>query len=198
MIRKLNHCTLTASLKILMLPYRLFLIYFKQFWESILELHKEFQRIQEDCEYSAKGHFESAKYWRIWNYWLMIVSIISVCACLALTFSDWDKMWIGAIGLISSLATILLIFLNPQEKYLSHQNSGNDYIALRNEARIFLEYELSKLNEDDLIAKIKELNSKRDTLNKHSLPILESAYKNAKHQIEVQKTAQYRVDKDEY
>lgn len=163
-----------------------------------MELHKEFQRIQEDCEYCAKGHFESAKYWRMWNYGLMIVSIISVCACLALTFSDWDKVCIGIIGLISSLVTFILIFLNPQEKYLFHQNSGNDYLALRNEARIFLEYELSKLNEDDLIAKIKELSSKRDTLNKHSLPILESAYKNAKHQIEVQKIAQYRVDKDEY
>lgn len=176
-----------------MLLYRLFLIYFKQFWESI-----KLQRIQEDCEYSAKGHFESAMHWRMWNYGLMIVSIISVCACLALTFSDWGKFWTGIIGIISSLATFILIFLNPQEKYLSHQNSGNDYLALRNEARIFLEYELSKLDEDDLITKIKELNSKRDALNKHSLPILEKAYKSAKHQIEVQKTAQYRVDKDEY
>lgn len=158
-------------------------------------IQKELNRIQEDCEYSAKGHFESAKYWRIWNCVLMICSIVSLCACLVFTFFDLSKLITGGIGSVSGFITILLIFLNPQEKYLSHQNSGNDYLKLRNKTRIFSEHKASILDTNKQIKKLEKLNSARDMLNKYSLPIATKGYRSAKKQIEILKTSQYRVDK---
>ena len=48
-------------------------------------------KIREDVLYTEKGHFESARLWRMYNYVLMLVSIITVIISLLFTFSDCDK-----------------------------------------------------------------------------------------------------------
>lgn len=91
--------------------------------EIIENIKKEIERIKEDSIFSAKGHFEDATYWRYTNYFLMVVSIASVCASLIFVYSDLNKFWSGAIAIMSGFITVLLVFLNPQEKYLSHCRS---------------------------------------------------------------------------
>lgn len=165
--------------------------------EMLENIKKEAERIKEDSIYSAKGHFESAKCWRYWNYVLMTVSITSLCMSLLLTFIDNCKVMVMAIGFISGLSTIILIFLNPQEKYISHYNSGNRFLALRNKAGIFLEIELNSMDIKRQKKRIKRLNFKRDLLNESSLPIMEIAYRNAKKQIEIDKNTEYRINKEQ-
>lgn len=94
--------------------------------------------------------------------------------------------------------TFVLIFLNPQEKYLLHYNSGNNYLALRDKTRIVIEVERLTLNEEKQIELLKQLSKQKSNLNIQSSPITTSACKNARYQIEVQKTSQYRVDKNKH
>lgn len=164
--------------------------------EIIINIKKEARRIMEDCEYSAKGHFESAKHWRYCNYVLMIASIVSVCGSLVFVYGNLDKFWIGVLAISSGIVTMLLVFLNPQEKYLSHYNSGNRFLTLRNKTRIFLEVESKTMNAEQQRQTLKELDSKRSSLNETSLPISNIAYKSAKKQIEIDKNTQYQVDKE--
>ncbi|TLD80946.1 SLATT domain-containing protein [Helicobacter sp. MIT 05-5293] len=165
--------------------------------EILENIKREVERIKEDSIYSAKGHFESAKYWRYWNYALMITSIASVCASLVFVYNDSNECWSGFIAIISGFITMLLVFLNPQEKYLSHQNSGNKYLALRNKARIFLEIESKNISIEQQIQYLKKLDSRRTNINENSLPIAQAGYKSAKKQIEIDKNAQYQVDKEQ-
>lgn len=166
--------------------------------KEILEnIEKEIERIKEDSIYSAKGHFDSAKYWRYWNYFLTVASIASVCASLVFVFSDLDKFWIGFITIVSGLIAMLLVFSNPQEKYISHYNSGNRFLSLRNKARIFLEVESKDMGIEQQVESLKKLDSKRNKINKHSLPIGSMGYKSAKKQIEVDRNTQYQVDKEQ-
>lgn len=165
--------------------------------EILENIKKEVKRIIEDSEYSAKGHFESAKYWRYGNYVLMVASIISVCASLVFVFSDLGKFWSGFIAIVSGFITMLLVFLNPQKKYLSHHKNGNKYLALRNKARIFLEIESANMNMEQQIEYLKKLDSRRTRINKYSLPISKYGYKSAKKQIEIDKNTQYQVDKEQ-
>lgn len=165
--------------------------------EIIENIKKEGKRILEDCEYSSKGHFESAKYWRYWNYALMLVSIASVCASLIFVYSDLDKFWSGLIAVSSGFITMLLVFLNPQEKYLSHYRSGSQFLSLRNKARIFLEIESYKMTAEQQIQALKKLDSKRSRINKNSLPISKKGYESAKKQIEIDKNTQHQVDKEQ-
>lgn len=161
--------------------------------EIIDNIKKEAERIKEDSIYSSKGHFESSKFWRYFNYILMIVSIASLVLCLVLTFSDYNKIVVGIFGIISAFITVILIFLNPQEKYIAHQNSANKYLSLKNRARIFLDIESSDMDLERQKDYIKFLDFERNTINENSLPIMNMYYKNAKKQIESDKT-KYKID----
>lgn len=163
--------------------------------EIVENIKKEIERIKEDSIYSAKGHFESAKYWRYGNYILMVASIISVCASLVFVFSDLGKFCSGFVAIVSGFITMLLVFLNPQKKYLSHSKNGNKYLTLRNKARIFLEVESKNMSIEQQVESLKKLDSKRNKINKYSLPIASMGYKGAKRQIEIDKNIQYQVDK---
>lgn len=165
--------------------------------EIIKDVQKEAKRIIEDCKYSSKGHFESAKYWRYCNYGLMFTSIVSVCFSLISVYGGWSTVCSGIIAISSGIVTMLLIFLNPQEKYLSHYNSGNRLLALRNKTRVFLEIESKAMDIKMQMQTIKKLDSKRNDINEYSLPISKCAYKNAKKQIEIDKNTQYEVDKEQ-
>ncbi len=165
--------------------------------EIIENIKKESKRILEDCEYSSKGHFESVKYWRYCNYGLMFTSIISVCFSLISVYGGWSTVCSGIIAISSGIVTMLLIFLNPQEKYLSHYNSGNRFLALRNKTRVFLEIESKAMDTEMQMQVVKKLDFKRNDINKYSLPINEYAYKNAKEQIEIDKNTQYEADKEQ-
>ena len=160
--------------------------------EIIDNIKKEAERIKEDSIYSSKGHFESSKFWRYFNYLLMIVSIASLVLCLVLTFSDYNKIVVGIFGIISAFITVILIFLNPQEKYIAHQNSANKYLSLKNRARIFLDIESSDMDLERQKDYIKFLDFERNTINENFLPIMNMYYKNAKKQIESDKN-KYKI-----
>ena len=165
--------------------------------EILENIKKEVKRIIEDSEYSAKGHFESAKYWRYGNYVLMIISFVITCISLSITYGDIGKLSSICISALSGFFMMLLIFLNTQEKYISHYKSGNKYLKLRNKARIFLEVESRNMSLEQQMESLKKLNSKRNKINKHSLPIASMGYKGGKKQIEIDKNTQYQVDKEQ-
>ena len=163
--------------------------------DKIKNIEKEIKRIEEDCIYSAKGHFESAKFWRKWYYGLMASSILSLCLSFTLVLPD-NKLYTVIIGLISSFITVILIFLNPQEKYLSHQSSGNKFLSLRNQIRVFNDIEIKNSNYiDEYTKRLIEFSKERNSLNENSLPIAETGYKNVKKHIE-EETHIYEIDKN--
>lgn len=162
--------------------------------EVLSNIKKEIEKIKEDSLYSAKGYFEDAKYWRYCNYILVISSIVSVCASLAFSFLDFYATFASQVSLLSAFITMILVFLDSQEKYTSHQNSGNDYLALRNQAGYFINIERHNLATKTQIERLRCFVEKRDLLNKKSLSISSLAYKNAKRQIEIEKSHEYRID----
>lgn len=125
----------------------------------------------------------------------MIVSIVSLCTPLASNYFI-RFAWIELAGFISALVTIILIFLNTQEKYIIHLNLGNQYLQLRNQIRIFKEIERINMNIEMQQYHIKYLADKRDILNNIALAISSYGYKNAKKQIEKEQTQKYHIDKE--
>jgi len=134
------------------------------------EIVKEADRIREDSEYSSINHFEAGRIWMLFHY---LIGIPSTFFALGVVKSLYSKEYTWAIGLSVFVAflSFLITVLNPKEKAMLHKNAGNEYRALRNEARIFQNIESQTGNEDDLVKELKRLSSRRHDINRHSPPI---------------------------
>lgn len=56
--------------------------------ERFERIQKEAERIEEDCTYSCKGHYNSAAMWRTAHLWLRILAIVFAVAGTVLALSE--------------------------------------------------------------------------------------------------------------
>lgn len=138
---------------------------------TLSKISDELRRIEEDSIHSAKSHFESARIWSKWNLGLGIPSVIAASwAALEITQQN-DALAFG-LAFASAALTALNTFLNPSEKAQAHQNAGNQYKSLENQARIFREITLPTLGETPIPDEFIALAAKRDQLNEaHPAPL---------------------------
>ncbi len=97
---------------------------------------KEAIRIVEDCKYSSKAHFNAADTWLRRHYWVGIPATFLGAAAGAAIIKDYSIV-AALFSLGSTILVGLLTFLKPAERASTHKTAGNQYLSLRNEARIF-------------------------------------------------------------
>lgn len=153
----------------------------------------EAKRIEEDCLYSAKGHFEAASYWKRIHYWIGIpATVLAAITGLALVT---DRPGSGAIlAVIVAILSGLSTFLNPSEKATAHHSSGTSFNTLKNQVRVFREIDLrTQATSEDLSFRLKSISEARNHLNSVSLQIPRGAFVRARRGIESGE-AQYQAD----
>jgi len=155
----------------------------------------EAKRIEEDSLYSSKGHFYAGQCWLNVNLYLGgITAILSAIAgASALSQFDYHNIVAGGLSIIVAGLTAIIIFINPNEKSFIHRKAGNRYNALRNDARIFYDIELSEADDKKAIEDLKKLNDRRSKLNSESHQIPKWAFEKARKGIE-EGEAKYKVD----
>lgn len=128
-------------------------------------LRVEAARIEEDTEHSAKRHFNSCELWSKLHYGLGIPATIAAAAASAAVVKD-APLAAQLLALTAALLTALMTFLKPNDKALQHKNMGNQYLALRNDSRMFRELELRKpIDEGKKGEKLDRLAQRRNDLN---------------------------------
>lgn len=155
----------------------------------------ECKRIEEDVEHSFKRHYNAAGIWS-WVHYLIGIPM-TVCAAWAGidAFSETPQ-WSGYLALATAALGALQTFMNASSKSSDHKSSGDEYLALRNETRIFREIELGDLDKETAIQRIRELSESRDNLNGISPSTPGIAFWLAKRGIDKGQT-EYRADKKE-
>ena len=163
--------------------------------ESLLEkIRAELLRMEEDCTHSAKAHFNASDRWANGNYWFGIPSIILSVTAGAAFFKSHAEI-AGAMSSIVSILTALMTFLKPSERATGHKNSGDQYLSLRNDARVFREIELEQLDDSTAaIAGMNALPKRRNELNQASPQFSNRDFRTAKKGIEAGE-ALHAVDK---
>ena len=157
---------------------------------------KETQRIIEDTLFSAKRHFESARIWSLMHFGLGLPTAVLAAIASASAFKENTSL-AGFLAIAVTALTALMTFLNPNKRANAHHMAGNKYNALRNQARIFCEIDLTAGDQqNDISKKIKELAKERDDLNQSSPQTFKWAYKRAKAAIEAGE-ADYAADQCE-
>jgi len=160
------------------------------------EILKEARRVEEDALYSANGHFEDAKLWARVHLLIGVPAALlsALAGASALAQFDNHSIIAGVLALIVTALTAVATFLNPNQIATTHQNFGNQYDALKNQARIFCNIRsATETAEQDLVRQLDELNMQRTKLNQEAPAISDRAYKKAKRGIE-RGQADYKMD----
>lgn len=162
----------------------------------IAALRREAERIEEDATYSSKSHFNAEDTWVRRHYWLGVpATALAAIAGAALVKSQPE--WASALTLLASLLTGLMTFLKPNERAAMHRTAAGQFLALKNDARLFREVELLQVHQlDELPGRLKALSATRNELNQKSPSIPRGAFVAARKGIE-EGEATHKVDKEE-
>lgn len=156
------------------------------------KLAAEADRLEEDCLYSAKGHFESAKTWSRWNLWLGIPAVLLAAGAGAA--KDTPELASG-LAFAAAAVTAVLTFLKPSDRASSHQRAGALYNSLKNRARFFRTIELTRQPFPSTLEKrLRLLCEERNQLGEASPEIPPAAFARARRGIE-EGEAEYRADR---
>lgn len=162
--------------------------------EQIAALRRESERLEEDAIYSSKGHFNAEDTWVRRNYWLGVPAT-ALSAVAGATLIKSQPEWATAFTLLASLLTGLMTFLKPNERAAMHRAAAGQFLALRNDARLFREIELLQSDrQDNLAERLKELAATRNELNLKSPSIPRRAFVAARKGIE-EGEAIHKIDK---
>lgn len=154
----------------------------------------ELLRMEEDCTHSGKAHFNAADRWTWWNYAFGIPSVALSAAAGAAFFQDYAVI-AGAMSSAVTVLTALMTFLKPSEKAADHKSSGDQYLSLRNDARVFREIELTQVGDDAAaIAGMNGFTTRRNELNQASPAFAKRDFRRAKKGID-RGEALHAVDK---
>ncbi|MDB5162767.1 MAG: hypothetical protein JWN28_374 [Candidatus Saccharibacteria bacterium] len=149
------------------------------------QLIKEAERVHESAMYSAQTQFEYSKSWRFVDRWLSggsaIMAAIAGVGALSEVVSSAiaGVVALGAAGLgavASSLGA-------PKTKTAAHA-AANAYLALQQDARIFINVDVSKMSYDDARQALSSLVARQQELNTTAEIPSVSAWKKAKKSVE--------------
>lgn len=163
--------------------------------ESFKKLADEAQRIEEDTEHSAKGHFNAAERWGTYHLCLGLPAAVLAAVAGGTAFSNLPEL-AGSLAILSTALTTVLTFLKPSEHAENHKAVAGQYLSLRNQTRIFRKIELEDNSDiDNAKARLIELSNARNELNQTSPGIPRGDYEKAKADID-QGRGQHLVDRE--
>lgn len=156
-------------------------------------MRREASRIEEDATYSSKAHFNAEDTWVKRHYFFGVpATLLGAFAGAALIKSQPEVA--SGFTLLASLLTGLMTFLKPNERASVHRTAAGQFLALKNDVRIFREVEL--LQQDRLAEmpkRLQALSSIRNELNQKSPSIPRRAFEAARRGIE-EGEAVHKVD----
>jgi hypothetical protein len=162
---------------------------------SYERIKAETRRSEEDCTQSGKSHFNAADRWSRYNSWIGVPSIIISAVAGTAFFKDYPS----AAGTMSSVVAVLaalMTFLKPAERAAVHKSSGDQYLALRNDAPVFREIEIDHMSDlKEAIASLAGLTKRRNELNQASPQFSDGDRRKARSGIEAGE-ATHIVDRD--
>ena len=133
------------------------------------ELHHEANRILIDAEYTGRQHMLCARRWRRWVAWTGLPREIAATVAsggAGLSAVIGGAVWITAgLALVGLIANAIHLVFQPEQQVVGHDTKGTAYVALRNEARRFMNIDLYSLQSlDSLSDRVRTLGGRCDDL----------------------------------
>ncbi len=157
----------------------------------------EAKRIEEDAEYSKESHLTAATVWSTTHFWLGLPTAVLAVLSGGTALANLNRygIFVGVSALLAGILAAISTFLNPKERASCHLTAGNSYLELRNNIRVFYTIDYLRETDDELVKRLKDLETRRNELNVSCVQPPAWAYWFAKRRIEKQKANQYAIDK---
>ncbi len=138
--------------------------------------------IEENSLYNAQTHFEEARRRTVWSRWLLIgPSLLSFGAGTAVALGAPRP--VGVLALVGGLIAGLAGALDISQNVYRHIQAGNAFTALRHDAET-LRITFGPLKTDDeLVAAIRELHDRYNTLVSSTDTTSQRAFETARARI---------------
>lgn len=147
-------------------------------------IREELTRIEEDCIYSGKAQFNAGVRWGRYHLWLGVPSVILSALAGTAFFKDQPEI-AGVMSTIVTILTALMTFLKPSERASSHKSSGDQYVTIRNDARVLRTIKLDVACDDAAaVANLDEITKRRNELNQASAQVSRKDFERAREGIE--------------
>ncbi len=157
------------------------------------EIVNECCRVEEDCIYSSKGHFEASALWKKIHLWIGVPSAI-LAGIASISAFEENTLLAGALAILVAALGAIATFLNPSSKSTEHHSAATSYLELRNRVRRFKNIELPGMDEQEGKERILLFGQQKDDLSSSTPQIPEWAFKKARKNIE-EGQADYVADK---
>lgn len=147
-------------------------------------IRDEASRIHESAVFSVQGQFEAAKTWRAAHSALGSLAAVISALSAVLTFASDAQIVGGALAVVAALAATVLTTSRPDRLAERAAARGNDYTALRNDARRLLHVQVPNDSIPALRKDLDGLAGRASELDHAADPIPRFAYKAAKRNVE--------------
>lgn len=159
------------------------------------EMKKEAKRVHESAMLSAQTQFEYSKTWRAVDRWLGgTAAVIAGVAGVGGLSEVIDPQWAGLVAIISAALGAIAVSLGaPKTKTLAHA-SANAYLALQQDARVFMKIDLDILPIDEAREQLAKLVARQQELNATAEIPSKRAWRKAKKNVK-SGSQKYEADK---
>ncbi|UTP38176.1 SLATT domain-containing protein [Phenylobacterium sp. LH3H17] len=156
-------------------------------------IRKELKRLEEDCIFSSKAHFNASRRWSHYHYWLGVPAVVLSAAAGTAFFKDLPDL-AGAMASTVAVLTALSTFLKPSDRSAAHKTSGDQYLTLRNDSRVFREIGMSMACDTQAaLEQMDGFSKRRNELNQGAYQFSRGDFEKARKGIE-QGEALHEVD----
>jgi uncharacterized membrane protein YhiD involved in acid resistance len=130
------------------------------------DIVNEAKRVHEAAMWSGQAQFEQAKIWSRRNTFLGVPSSgLAAIAGVTGIADIWGNAITGILALLASFLTAILTTLNYSKKIDQAHASANAYLALQQDARIFIEVDSKAGAVDELRESLAKLVARQQEIN---------------------------------
>lgn len=163
--------------------------------DSIVNILKEAKRIEENCTYSGKAHYNVSGLWRSVHFILGIIVTGLVFWAGFEGIKDITKYHIYII-FFSGILSAIYTFIGASQKSATHKLCGDSYLSLKNNIRIFYTIELENIDITQAISSIKNYQNKLNKIHENAPGIPQCAYRKVKKGVQ-NGESEFEIDKEQ-
>jgi hypothetical protein len=149
------------------------------------KLETELLRVEEDTLYSSKSQYSAGQRFSTRHVWLGVPAAALSALAGAASFSGQFDIAAGLISISVAVLAALQTFMKPAEQAAAHKAAGDQYLSLRNDARLLREIKLPLMEEPtEAVTALEVMVKRRNDLNASSPQVSRGDFERARRGIE--------------